>query len=211
MKRCVVLISGRGSNMEALLKAGLSAQIAAVISNVPTARGLAIAVDHGVATEVVDHTAFSTRQAFDIELARRVGTYQPALVVLAGFMRILGADFTNAFAGRMINIHPSLLPAFPGTHTHRRALEAGTKVHGCTVHYVTPELDRGPIIAQAAVPVLDDDTESSLAARVLAQEHRILPPVVRWCLEDRLHRDGLRVRTPTSPAPDQCLLSPLPG
>lgn len=211
MNRCVVLISGRGSNMEALLKAGLSTQIAAVISNVPTAKGLDIAMAHGVATDVVDHKAFPSREAFDRELAERVGCYQPSLVVLAGFMRILGAGFTDAFAGRMINIHPSLLPAFPGTHTHRRALEEGAKVHGCTVHFVTPELDRGPIIAQAAVPVLDDDTESSLAARVLAQEHRILPPVVRWCLEDRLQLDGLRVRTPSSSAPDQCLLSPLPG
>lgn len=190
MKRIVILISGRGSNMQALLQAGLPAQISAVISNEPSAGGLQIAQQHGVETEVVSHAQFAERAAFDAALADAVARRQPDLVVLAGFMRILGSAFLERFAGRLINIHPSLLPAFPGVHTHRRALEEGVKLHGCTVHLVTPRLDHGPIIIQAAVPVLAHDTEQSLAARVLEQEHVILPQAVRWFLEGRLQVSG---------------------
>ena len=186
MKRIVILISGRGSNMEAILKAGVPAKIAAVISNDPAAGGLATAAGHGVQTAVVDHRRFADRAAFDQALAAAIDGFHPDLVVLAGFMRILGEAFVARYAGRMINIHPSLLPAFPGLHTHRRALEAGVRVHGCTAHFVTPMLDHGPIIIQAAVPVLDADSEDALAARVLREEHRIYPQAVRWFCEDRL-------------------------
>lgn len=210
MKRLVILISGRGSNMEALLRAGLPARVMAVISNVADAKGLEIARGLGVPTEVIDHRGFPSRERFDAELARRVQAYAPDLVVLAGFMRILSTGFTAAFEGRLINIHPSLLPAFPGTRTHERALREGVKLHGCTVHFVTSELDRGPIIAQAAVPVRDDDTEQSLASRVLALEHRILPMVVRWHLDGRLRVEGLRVRSPVDIAPGPCLICPSP-
>ena len=183
MRRVVILISGRGSNMKALLEARLPAVIAAVISNMPDARGLEIARAHGVHTEVVEHRQFADRRSFDKALAEAVARYEPDLVVLAGFMRVLTQEFLGRFPGRMLNIHPSLLPAFPGTHTHRRALQEGVKIHGCTVHFVTPALDGGPIVVQAAVPVLPDDTEESLAARVLEQEHRVLPQAVRWFLE----------------------------
>ena len=182
----MILISGRGSNMEAILKAGMPAKIAAVISNEPAAAGLATAGSHGVRTAVVDHRRFADRTAFDQALAAAIDDFHPDLVVLAGFMRILGDAFVARYRGRMINIHPSLLPAFPGLHTHRRALEAGVRVHGCTVHFVTSTLDYGPIIVQAAVPVLDADTEDALAARVLREEHRIYPQAVRWFCEDRL-------------------------
>lgn len=211
MKSVVILISGRGSNMEALLQAQLPARIAAVISNVPDAKGLAIAQSFGIPTEIVDHRQYPSREAFDAELTQRVAAYAPDLVVLAGFMRILTAAFTAPLAGRLINIHPSLLPAFAGLHTHRRALSEGAKVHGCTVHFVTAELDGGPIIAQAVVPVLDDDTEAALAARVLKLEHRLLPQVVRWHLDGNLRMEGLRVRTHVHPAPEQCLISPCIG
>jgi phosphoribosylglycinamide formyltransferase-1 len=154
MKRIVILISGRGSNMEAMLKARLPVQIAAVISNEPTARGLITAQDQGIATAVIPHRAFADRAAFDAALAAEIDRYQPDLIVLAGFLRVLTEGFVARYAGRMINIHPSLLPSFPGLHTHQRALEAGVRVHGCTVHFVTPGLDSGPIIIQAAVPVL---------------------------------------------------------
>lgn len=183
-KRIVILISGRGSNMEAILKAGIP--IRAVISNDPAARGLATACSHGVATAVVDQRQFADRAAFDQALAAAVDGHRPDLVVLAGFMRILADAFVAHYRGRMINIHPSLLPAFPGLRTHRRALEAGVRVHGCTVHFVTSELDHGPIIIQAAVPVLPDDTEDALAARVLREEHLIYPQAVRWFCENRL-------------------------
>ncbi len=186
MKRIVILISGRGSNMEAILKAGIPADVTAVISNDPAAGGLATAAGHGVRTAVVDHRQFADRAAFDQALAAVIDDSRPDLVVLAGFMRILGDAFVARYHGRMINIHPSLLPAFPGLHTHRRALEAGVRVHGCTVHFVTPTLDHGPIVIQAAVPVLDADTEDALAARVLREEHRIYPQAVRWFCEDRL-------------------------
>jgi phosphoribosylglycinamide formyltransferase-1 len=192
MKRIVVLISGRGSNLKALLEAGLP--VVGVISNQPEAGGLAIARTRGVDTAVVDHRSFTGREAFDAELATTIDKFRPDVVVLAGFMRILTAGFVERYAGRVINIHPSLLPAFTGLDTHRRALEAGVKLHGCTVHFVTAALDHGPIIAQAAVPVLTGDDEAALAARVLAQEHRIFPAAVRWFLEGRLTIDGMRVR-----------------
>lgn len=188
--RVVVLISGRGSNMEALLKAALPVEFAAVISNRPDAQGLAIAQAHGVATAVVDHRAYDSRDSFDAALAAEIDRHDPQLVVLAGFMRVLTDAFVRRYLGRMINIHPALLPAFPGLHTHRRALEAGVKLHGCTVHFVTPEVDVGPIIVQAAVPVMPDDDEASLAARVLEQEHRIYPLAVRWFAEGRLGIGG---------------------
>lgn len=191
VSRVVVLVSGRGSNMQALLEAGIP--LAAVISNRPAARGLDIARSHGVATAVVDHREHPDRESFDRALAARIDTFQPDLVVLAGFMRILTPTFTRAFAGRLVNIHPSLLPAFAGLDTHRRALEAGVRIHGCTVHFVTEELDHGPVIAQAAVPVHEHDTEDELAARVLAQEHRILPAAVNWFLAGRLRVNGMRV------------------
>ncbi|TDP59035.1 phosphoribosylglycinamide formyltransferase [Roseateles toxinivorans] len=190
MKNIVILISGRGSNMEAIVKAcaaeGWPARIAAVISNRPGAGGLAFAAEHGIATALVDHKAFAERAAFDTELARVIQSYAPDVVVLAGFMRILSADFVRAFDGRLLNIHPSLLPAFPGLHTHQRALEAGCKVAGATVHLVTPELDHGPIIAQAVVPVLPGDSEATLSARVLVREHEIYPRAVRWLVQDEL-------------------------
>jgi len=190
MKNIVILISGRGSNMEAIVKVcaaeGWPARIAAVISNRPGAGGLAFAAEHGIATAVVDHKAFAERAAFDTELARVIRSYAPDVVVLAGFMRILSADFVRGFEGRLLNIHPSLLPSFPGLHTHQRALEAGCKVAGATVHLVTPELDHGPIIAQAVVPVLPGDTEATLSARVLVREHEIYPRAVRWLVQGEL-------------------------
>jgi phosphoribosylglycinamide formyltransferase 1 len=184
--RAVVLISGRGSNMAALLRAALPVEFAAVISNTPEALGLETARGFGVATAVVDHRAFADRAAFDAALAEEIDRHAPDLVILAGFMRVLSADFVRHYTGRMINIHPALLPAFPGLHTHRRALQAGVKLHGCTVHFVTPEVDVGPIIVQAAVPVFEDDSEATLAARVLEQEHRVFPMAIRWFAEGRL-------------------------
>ena len=186
MKKIVILISGRGSNMQAILAARLPVTVTAVISNEPKAAGLAIAQQHGVATRVVDHRAYADRAAFDTALTKEIDALKPDLVVLAGFMRILSDDFVKHFGGRLINIHPSLLPAFSGLHTHRRALEAGVKVHGCTVHFVTPQVDDGPIVIQAAVPVLPGDSEDALAARVLEQEHRIYPQAIRWFCEGRL-------------------------
>jgi phosphoribosylglycinamide formyltransferase-1 len=186
MKKIVILISGRGSNMQAVLEARLPVTVAAVISNEPKAAGLATAQQHGVATRVVDHRAYADRATFDAALVREIDVFKPDLVVLAGFMRILTDDPVNHYRGRLINIHPSLLPAFTGLHTHRRALAAGVKVHGCSVHFVTPQLDQGPIVIQAAVPVQPDDSEDTLAARVLDQEHRIYPQAIRWFCEDRL-------------------------
>ncbi len=193
MKRIVILISGRGSNMQALVEAHLPCEIAAVISNDARAGGLEFAQRAGIATRVVEHRQYASREAFDAALAECIDAFSPDLVVLAGFMRILGKPFVERYAGRMVNIHPSLLPAFTGVHTHRRALEQGVRVHGCTVHFVTPELDHGPIVVQAAVPVLPGDDEASLAARVLRQEHRVFPLAVRWFLEGRLSVDGQRV------------------
>jgi phosphoribosylglycinamide formyltransferase-1 len=186
MKNIVVLISGGGSNMPAIVRAAqqgnwrktLDAQVAAVISNRPDARGLAFARENGIAAEVVDHKQFATREAFDEALAKAIDGHQPSLVVLAGFMRILTPAFVERFSGRLINIHPSLLPAFPGLHTHQRAIEAGCKIAGATVHQVTQELDFGPILDQAVVPILPGDTAELLAARVLTQEHVIYPRAI---------------------------------
>lgn len=184
MKRIVILISGRGSNMQAMVEAGLP--VAAVISNRADAAGLEYAAGGGIATAVVPHRDYATREAFDAALAQAVDGFRPDLVVLAGFMRILTEGFVLHHQGRLLNIHPSLLPAFPGLDTHARALAAGVKLHGCTVHFVTPQLDHGPIVIQAAVPVLPQDDEAALAARVLAQEHRIYPQAARWFLEGKL-------------------------
>ena len=195
MKSIVILISGRGSNMLALLDAVASGElpvrVAGVIANRPQAEGIQLAAARGIPTAIVDHRQFTDRDAFDMALADRIDAFAPDLVVLAGFMRILTDVFVTRFTGRLINIHPSLLPAYPGLHTHRRALEDGVRVHGCTVHFVTPALDHGPIIIQAAVPVLDGDDEAILAQRVLAEEHRVYTLAVRWFAEGRLTiRDG---------------------
>ena len=190
MKSIVILISGRGSNMEAIVHAcqqeGWPARIAAVVSNKADASGLQFAASHGIATAVVDHKAFTTREAFDAELAKVIDGFAPDVVVLAGFMRILTEGFVRHFEGRLLNIHPSLLPAFPGLHTHQRAIEAGCKLAGATVHFVTPELDHGPIVAQAVVPVLAGDTPEQLAQRVLVQEHQMYPAAVRWFVQGEL-------------------------
>ena len=190
MKSIVILISGRGSNMEAIVKRcadeGWPARVAAVISNRADAAGLQFAASRGIATAVVDHKAFATREAFDDALASTVDGFAPDLLVLAGFMRILGERFVRRYEGRMLNIHPSLLPAFPGLHTHQRALDAGCKLVGATVHFVTPQLDHGPIVMQSVVPVRDGDDADALAARVLATEHQIYPRAVRWFVEHKL-------------------------
>ena len=212
MKSIVILISGRGSNMECLLSAvaagSLPVRIAAVIANRDDARGLVTAAAAGVATRVVDHRAHAGREAFDAALAEAIDGYAPDLVVLAGFMRILTDGFVRRYAGRLINIHPSLLPAFPGLHTHQRALDEGVRVHGCTVHFVTPTLDHGPIVVQAAVPVLDGDDAAGLAARVLTQEHRVYPQAVRWFVEGRLQMVDGRVRLAAPQDGGGALVSP---
>lgn len=209
MTSIVVLISGRGSNLEAILRAGIpGAEFRAVVSSRADAGGLEIAREHGLRTEVVAAAAYADRAAFDAELARVVVGFAPDLVVLAGFMRLLDATFVDRYAGRMLNVHPSLLPAFAGLHTHRRAIEAGARVHGATVHFVTPELDAGPIVIQAAVPVLEDDDEHRLAARVLREEHRIYPQAVRWFVEGRLRIEGGRVSVRDARAPQAALVSP---
>ena len=201
--RIAVLLSGRGSNLAALLRNDCGGDIVVVGSNKAAAKGLDIACDAGIKTFAISHKDFATREAFDQALVDALNVHRPDLVVLAGFMRILTPIFTNAFAGRLINIHPSLLPSFPGVDTHERALAEGVKLHGCTVHFVTPALDSGPIIAQAAVQVDDDDTAESLAAKVLLQEHQIFPYAVRLFCEGRLQVDGQRVRTlPKSVARD---------
>jgi len=188
----VVLISGRGSNLEAILDAGVP--VSGVISNKADAKGLQIAAHRKVPARVVEHRAFVAREAFEAELAAEIDRFAPKLVALAGFMRILTPGFAERYAGRLVNIHPSLLPAFPGLATHERALAAGVKLHGCTVHYVTAALDHGPIILQAAVPVLLGDTPDTLAARVLRQEHQVYPRAIRWILEDRLVSENGVVR-----------------
>lgn len=212
MKKTVILISGRGSNMEALIRARdageLPIAIAAVISNRPDAKGLATAAAAGIPTAVVDHKAFAGREAFDAALAECIDAWAPDLVVLAGFMRILTAAFVSRYEGRLLNIHPSLLPAFPGLHTHQKAIDEGVRVHGCTVHFVTAALDHGPVVVQAAVPVLDGDDENSLAARVLAQEHRVYPLAVRWFAEGRLRLEGGRVRLDAPQDGAAALISP---
>jgi phosphoribosylglycinamide formyltransferase 1 len=198
VKRIVILISGRGSNMRAIAErcAGQRwpAQVVAVVANRADAAGLAWAAAQGIATAVVAHRGFASREAFDAALAEVVDGFAPDLVVLAGFMRILGDDFVRRYEGRMLNIHPSLLPAFPGLHTHRRALQAGCQAVGATVHFVTPALDHGPIVMQSVVPVRPGDDEHTLAERVLATEHMIYPQSVRWFVEGRLRIEGARVR-----------------
>lgn len=188
----VVLISGRGSNLQAILEAGIP--VSAVISNRADAAGLALAARRGVATAVVEDRRFPTREDFDAALAAEIDRHAPRLVALAGFMRVLTPGFVARFAGRIVNIHPSLLPEFPGLHTHARALAAGAKRHGCTAHFVTAQLDHGPIIAQASVPVLPGDTEAALAARVLEQEHLLYPKAIRWFLDGDLVIEGDKVR-----------------
>ena len=200
MKRIVILISGRGSNMQAMLKVAAAerwpAQIAAVITNQPNAAGLDVARAAGIATSAINHRDYPDRELFDAALAELIDQHSPDLIVLAGFMRILTPGFVKKYFGRLINIHPSLLPSFPGLHTHQQAIDAGVKVHGATVHFVTAELDHGPIIAQAVVPVLDDDTEDTLAARVLEQEHRIYPQAVLDLISGALKLvDGRVVRS----------------
>lgn len=194
MKNIVILISGRGSNMEAIVRAAKSeqwpARIAAVISNRADAEGLQFAAEHGIPTAIIVNKAYPSREAFDQALQTQIDSYAPDLVVLAGFMRILTPPFVEHYAGRMLNIHPSLLPSFPGLSTHQQALMAGVKVHGATVHFVTADLDHGPIVAQAAVPVRANDTEQTLSERVLAEEHVIYPRAVRWFVEDRLTIDN---------------------
>ena len=213
MKNIVILISGRGSNMEALIAARdageLPVNIAAVISNRPDAKGLQTAETAGIATRVLDHKAFAGREAFDAALAECIDAFSPDLVVLAGFMRILTEGFVTHYAGRLMNIHPSLLPAFPGLHTHQRALDEGVRVHGCTVHFVTPTLDHGPVIIQAAVPVLDTDDEDTLSARVLRQEHQVYPQAVRWFAEDKLRLENGRVRLKDRLSDASVLISPV--
>ena len=198
MQKIVVLLSGQGSNMQAIVRACAvekwDAQVSAVISNRADAQGLVFAREHGIATAVVDHTTFNTRDAFDAALADAVDAHAPDWLVLAGFMRILTPAFVRRFEGRTLNIHPSLLPAFTGLHTHRRALEAGCKLAGATVHFVTADLDHGPIVAQAVVPVLPHDTEATLAARVLTREHVLYPMALRWCLEGALRIDASVVK-----------------
>ena len=212
MKNIVILISGRGSNMEALIAArdagNLPVNIAAVISNRPDARGLETAAKAGITTHYVDHKVFAGREAFDAALAECIDQFQPDLVILAGFMRILSEGFVRHYEGRLINIHPSLLPSFPGLHTHQRALEEGVRIHGCTVHFVTPALDHGPVIIQAAVPVLDGDSEDDLAARILIQEHRIYPQAVRWFAEGKVSLDNGRVRLAETQSNQAALIAP---
>ncbi|HWZ46638.1 MAG TPA: phosphoribosylglycinamide formyltransferase [Herbaspirillum sp.] len=197
MRSIVILISGRGSNMEAIVRAARDEQwpavISAVISNRPDAEGLAYAKAQGIATLVVASKQFPDREQFDAALQAAIDRFAPDLVVLAGFLRILTAQFVAHYAGRLLNIHPSLLPAFPGLATHRQALAAGVKLHGATVHFVTADLDHGPIVAQAAVPVLSGDSEQQLAQRVLQQEHIIYPRAVRWFVEGKLRLHGDQV------------------
>lgn len=207
----VILISGRGSNMQAIVEAAkqkaIPVDVRAVISNDPAAAGLEYAQQNGIETYALDHRQFESREAFDLELMRLIDQHQPELVVLAGFMRILGREFVDHYAGRLINIHPALLPAFPGLNTHARAIAEGAIRHGATVHFVTHDVDVGPIIVQAAVDVSADDTPDALAARVLEQEHRIYPMAVGWFAENRLTiRDG-KVLLDGNQAPEQGLES----
>ncbi|MFM8461595.1 MAG: phosphoribosylglycinamide formyltransferase [Polynucleobacter victoriensis] len=209
MTSIVILISGRGSNMEAIVKAAQNeawpAKIAAVISNRPEAGGLDFAKSHGIETAVLDHRSFKDRASFDAKLVELIDSYKPDLVVLAGFMRILTGDFVRHYEGRLLNIHPSLLPLFPGLHTHEQALEAGVSEHGATVHFVTEALDHGPMVIQASVPVLPGDTPDTLARRVLKQEHVIYPRAVRWFIDNRLSISENRVLV--SPPEAQLLTS----
>jgi phosphoribosylglycinamide formyltransferase 1 len=211
MKSFVILISGRGSNMRSLLEADLPGRCAAVISNRADAAGLDFARERGIATVVVDHKAFPDRAAFDAALAAAIDGFAPDLVLLAGFMRVLGDSFVERFVGRMLNIHPSLLPAFPGLHTHAAALQLGVRIHGCTVHFVTPSLDAGPIVIQAAVAVLPGDDPARLAGRVLEQEHVIYPLATRWFLEGRLRLVAGRVELDGDSSVPAALRAPWPS
>jgi phosphoribosylglycinamide formyltransferase 1 len=197
MKRIVILISSKGSNMQAIVKACVAeqwpAQVVAVVSNRPQAQGLVFAQAQGIPTLVVDHQQYTDRAAFDAALANTLNAVAPDVVVLAGFMRVLGAHFVQQFAGKIVNIHPSLLPAFQGLHTHEKALQMGCKLAGATVHLVTEQLDHGPIIIQAVVPVLPADTAEVLAARVLKCEHHVYPRAVRWLIQNELQIDGGKV------------------
>ena len=208
MKNIVILISGRGSNMQAIVNAAIpDARIAAVLSNSTTAAGLAWAAERGIATESLNHKDFPSRLAFDQTMMEKIDVYQPDLVVLAGFMRILTPEFCAHYQNRLINIHPSILPAFTGLHTHERALEAGCRVAGCTIHFVTPELDCGPIISQGIVPILDGDTPDDIAARVLTIEHRLFPQAVADFVAGRLKIEGNRVFNSARNAEGQTLLA----
>ena len=192
--RIVVLISGSGSNLQAIIDGcndgRINGSVVAVISNRPDVKGLERARNHGIEAITLDHRNFDSRETFDAALAQHIDNFEPELVILAGFMRILTPTFTGRYLGRMLNIHPSLLPKYPGLHTHKRALEAGDSEHGVTVHFVTAELDGGPAVLQARVPILDNDTEDTLAARVLEQEHRIYPQAAGWFCEGRLTLQG---------------------
>lgn len=214
MKRLVILISGRGSNMTAILDAvgggKIAGEVTGVISNRPDAAGVAIASDRGVATVSIDHRAYPDRETFEHALTAAIDVHAPDLIVLAGFMRILSAAFVDRYAGRMINIHPSLLPSYPGLDTHSRALADGVRIHGCTVHFVTDDVDHGPIIAQAAVPVRNDDDATALAARVLEAEHRLLVAAVGWFCAGRLVIDGARVRVKNESGDVVPLIVPAP-
>jgi len=211
----VVLVSGRGSNLQAIIDAAahgeLPADIRAVISSEPGAPALARARTAGIATHVISHRDFSAREQFDQALIQRIDAYQPQLVVLAGFMRILGKAFIDHYTGRLINIHPSLLPAFPGLNTHARALQSGASQHGASVHFVTHEVDGGPVIIQAAVPVLPDDEPETLAERVLMEEHRIYPKAIAWFLAGRLSIEDGRVLLDGQQRPEQGLFHDAAG
>ena len=208
MKNIVILISGRGSNMQAIVNAAIpDARIAAVLSNSETAAGLAWAAERGIVTDSLNHKDFPSRLAFDQAMMEKIDAYQPDLVVLAGFMRILTPEFCAHYQNRLINIHPSILPSFTGLHTHERALEAGCRVAGCTIHFVTPELDCGPIISQGIVPILDGDTPDDVAARVLTVEHRLFPQAVADFVAGRLKIEGNRVFNSERNAEGQTLLA----
>ena len=210
--RITVLVSGRGSNLRALIDAErhgrLGGAVAAVLCNRADAAAVEIAAEHGIATQVIEHRAFASREAFEAALATAIDATEPDLIVLAGFMRVLGPAFVARYPGRMLNIHPSLLPAYPGLDTHKRALADGVRVHGCTVHFVTADVDHGPIVMQGAIAVNDGDDESSLAARVLGVEHKLLPAAVRAFCEGRLVIAGRRVRVKDEVVPATALVVP---
>lgn len=208
MKNIVILISGRGSNMQAIVNAGIpDVRIAAVLSNSATAAGLAWAAERGIPTDSLNHKDFASRSAFDQAMMEKIDAYQPDLVVLAGFMRILTPEFCARYEGRLMNIHPSILPSFTGLHTHERALAAGCRVAGCTIHFVTPELDCGPIISQGVVPIFDNDTADDIAARVLKVEHRLFPQAVADFAAGRLKIEGNRVINSRNQPEDRPLLA----
>lgn len=208
MKNIVILISGRGSNMQAIVNAGIpDVRIAAVLSNSATAAGLAWAAERGIPTDSLNHKDFASRGAFDQAMMEKIDAYQPDLVVLAGFMRILTPEFCARYEGRLMNIHPSILPSFTGLHTHERALAAGCRVAGCTIHFVTPELDCGPIISQGVVPIFDNDTADDIAARVLKVEHRLFPQAVADFTAGRLKIEGNRVINSRNQPEDRPLLA----